>query len=87
METGLTVYRPFAIGLVQVYNNLPQRFVDFDTVTGFQSALTREAKNQCEAGRPWHDMYRRCFNFVRFCIWRRRNFQGVDSNTIRHGLL
>lgn len=62
------LYNRSIFGLAHAYNNLPPRLVDFDTVTGFQSALTREAKDRCEAGRPWHDMYRRCVSFLLTCM-------------------
>ena len=36
------------LGMVDIYNNLPQSFVDAQTVSAFQSKLTGVAKLRCE---------------------------------------
>ena len=37
-------------GLVRVYNYLPQNVVDTTSVTSFQAALTKLAREACEKG-------------------------------------
>ena len=39
-------------GMVDIYNNLSQSFVDSATVSEFQSKLTKIAKVRCEASHP-----------------------------------
>ena len=45
-------------GYVHIYNRLPQTFVDLDTVSKFQGALTHLARCRCNSGdRLWKDSF------------------------------
>ena len=54
------------LGLVAVYNRLPQIIVDFKTIADFESALTNLARYRCaQKKNDWQFS----FNSVRPCSW------------------
>jgi len=59
-KTGkyLEAWKYSAQGLIDVYNSLPQKVVDYDDVTGFQSALQGILKTEAAAGNAaWQTIF------------------------------
>ena len=54
------------LGLVAVYNRLPQVIVDFKTIADFQSALTNLARYRCDQKK---EGWKFSFNAVRPSSW------------------
>ena len=59
-ERDTELLRRSALGLVRVYNKLPQKAVDFSTVKGFQSWLREEIKKAAKNNKAnWQNFWNR----------------------------
>ena len=53
-------------GMVNIYNRLPQCFIDCETVSTFQHELTAVARRRCDIG---HEHWKDCFSSVHPQSW------------------
>ena len=60
------IFNRSLLGLVTIYNRLPQIIVDFKTIADFQSALTNQARYRCAQKK---EGWKFSFNSVHPCSW------------------